>query len=394
MGSVIGIPRPIKLGDIPRRLSSKIPRPYLAWSSAVRTGIKEPYDYARQAITASPDATAIITQRYGQYEGLFKSVSGTGVHASDALVLDSASFNVVVHAVLAIQDCGTNAANFTFRAAAASGGVAYTVGIAVNNSGVAGIRIQGGSSRITGYLPKAYATRRIISVSAVEAGQTVYFFADGRLVGSVTHADPTRTFTPRAELVYSNVSGTEPTLAVLQYAVFAVPSNGYALAQYLSEGPDRLWDAESIWVPVSAGGGGGTSLLPSSITSSESFGTASIVRGNVNVLVSSISSSEVFGNHVVSNGTLSIVPSGIASAELFGTTQILRGVRIVTPTGIASSEAFGTGSVLKGTLVIYPNGIPSGELFGLPAVTGGIPSTVTAIFYVRGFSSFGFRRNN
>lgn len=157
--------------------------------------------------------------------------------------------------------------------------------------------------------------------------------------------------------------------------------------------PWIVYEPQAIWVPVSAGGGGST-LLPSSISSLEAFGTASISVGTVTVAVSSIASSEAFGTHVISNGSLILVPTGISSAEAFGAASLQAGTIIVTPSGIASAEAFGTGAVLVGELVIYPNGISSAELFGIPTLTGGTPSTATSVFYVRGFSSFGFRRNN
>jgi hypothetical protein len=162
----------------------------------------------------------------------------------------------------------------------------------------------------------------------------------------------------------------------------------------IAENPWQLFAPQTIPVPVSAGGGGGSTLLPSSITSLEAFGTASISVGSVSVLVSGISSSEAFGTHVISNGSVIIIPSGISSLEAFGTAILDRGTVIVAPSGIASAEAFGTGSVLVGELVIYPNGISSAELFGIPTLTGGTPSTITSVFYVRGFSSFGFRRNS
>jgi hypothetical protein len=156
------------------------------------------------------------------------------------------------------------------------------------------------------------------------------------------------------------------------------------------------WSAlaqQTIYIPVSAGGGTPT-LLPSGISSLEAFGTASISVGPISVLVSGISSSEAFGTHVLSNGSIIIVPSGIASLEAFGTAILDRGTVIVSPNGISTAEAFGTASALVGTLVIYPNGISSAELFGIPAITGGTPSLITSVFYVRGFSAFGSRRNS
>jgi hypothetical protein len=154
----------------------------------------------------------------------------------------------------------------------------------------------------------------------------------------------------------------------------------------------RIHKPQTIYIPVSAGGGTPT-LLPSGISSLEAFGTASISVGPISVLVSGISSSEAFGTHVLSNGSIIIVPSGIASLEAFGTAILDRGTVIVSPSGISTAEAFGTASALVGTLVIYPNGISSAELFGIPAITGGTPSLITSVFYVRGFSSFGNRRN-
>jgi hypothetical protein len=145
---------------------------------------------------------------------------------------------------------------------------------------------------------------------------------------------------------------------------------------------------------IESAGGGTPTLLPSGISSLEAFGTASISVGPISVLVSGISSSEAFGTHVLSNGSIIIVPSGIASLEAFGTAILDRGTVIVSPNGISTAEAFGTASALVGTLVIYPNGISSAELFGIPAITGGTPSLITSVFYVRGFSAFGSRRNS
>jgi hypothetical protein len=156
----------------------------------------------------------------------------------------------------------------------------------------------------------------------------------------------------------------------------------------------QLFAPQTIWVPVSAGGGPSSQTIsPSSISSLEAFGTHAITIGSISVLVSSISSSETFGSHIISNGSLIVIPSGIVSLETFGTAILDRGTIIVSPNGISTAEAFGTSSALVGTLVIYPNGISSAELFGISDISGGVPSIVTSVFYVRGFSSFGNRRN-
>ncbi len=136
-------------------------------------------------------------------------------------------------------------------------------------------------------------------------------------------------------------------------------------------------------------------LAPSGIATAEAFGTNVITVGGVTISPSGISSGEVFGSHIISQagGTQTVLVNGIPSDEAFGSHLINAGTIIVTPTGIASQEGFGTASVLRGTVVIFPNGIPSGELFGIPALVGGTPSGATTVFYVRGFSSYGQRRN-
>jgi len=139
---------------------------------------------------------------------------------------------------------------------------------------------------------------------------------------------------------------------------------------------------------------GGVTLLPSSIASAEAFGTAAISMGIVTVSPSGITSGEAFGTAILSNGSLIIIPTGISSGELFGLPTVQPGTIVVLPTSIASSEGFGTASMLVGELVIYPSGIPSGSVFGIPNITGGTPSTATTVFYVRGFSSYGSRRNS
>lgn len=181
--------------------------------------------------------------------------------------------------------------------------------------------------------------------------------------------------------------------------------------------PWRIYERRELVISPAATSG--ISLLPSGIPSSETFGTAAITRGNVSILTTGIVSAESFGTHVigVAGGPQILSPTGIASAmafgspqialgssgivvpgvgsgEAFGTPTIGRGLITVIPSGIASAQMFGTPGVLKGTLVIYPGGIPSGESFGIPALVGGTAVETQAVFYVRGFSAFGSRRNS
>lgn len=134
-------------------------------------------------------------------------------------------------------------------------------------------------------------------------------------------------------------------------------------------------------------------MFPTGIPSGEAFGNHTIVGGEVVLALTGIPSAEAFGTAEIIAGSSTIVPTGIPSGEAFGSALVSPGVVVVFPSGIASAEAFGTPVTLVGDLVIYPNGIPSGEAFGIPTIIGGTPVDTNVVFYVRGFSSFGGRRN-
>lgn len=108
-------------------------------------------------------------------------------------------------------------------------------------------------------------------------------------------------------------------------------------------------------------GSGTQSVSPSSISSAEAFGTASV---QLNIDTTGIASAEAFGTASVQ---LNIDTTGIASTEAFGTP----GVELnINANGIPSAEAFGTPTVqiAGGVQTITPVGIASEEAFGTPTV--------------------------
>ena len=63
-------------------------------------------------------------------------------------------------------------------------------------------------------------------------------------------------------------------------------------------------------------------VSPSTVASSEAFGSTTLIVGPVTLTPSGISSAEVFGSTTVVSGAVSVVPDSIASAELFGTATV------------------------------------------------------------------------
>ncbi len=64
-----------------------------------------------------------------------------------------------------------------------------------------------------------------------------------------------------------------------------------------------------------------------------------------------------------------IVVSGIGSQESFGTPTVIGGDLFTQTTGISSSESFGTPTILTGNVIVQPSGISSRESFGSPNIS-------------------------
>lgn len=110
-------------------------------------------------------------------------------------------------------------------------------------------------------------------------------------------------------------------------------------------------------------------LLPSSITSAEAFGTSKL---NQKVTASAIVSAEAFGTSKL-NQNLTATP--VSSGEVFGSPTVFI-AQTLDPDAIASAEVFGNLTVTQG-LLLLPDAIASGEAFGSAVIAG--PILVTAI---------------
>lgn len=86
----------------------------------------------------------------------------------------------------------------------------------------------------------------------------------------------------------------------------------------------------------------------------------------------SLSSGEAFGTATVTTGPVGVAPSGIASTEALGTANVHHVIRVFAP-ALASEEAVGTPTVEVGPALISPSGVASEEGIGDALVSLGEP---------------------
>ena len=148
-----------------------------------------------------------------------------------------------------------------------------------------------------------------------------------------------------------------PTLEIEPSSIGSSEAFGSAAIVYdQSVSPTGLSSAEAF--------GSATVIIdqfvsPSSISSLEAFGTAQIDQ---QISPSGIGSSEAFGSPQIDQ---ELSPFAIGSEEAFGTPQI---DQEISPASISSSEAFGTLTITPGNVNIIPSGIGSSEAFGTPQI--------------------------
>lgn len=176
------------------------------------------------------------------------------------------------------------------------------------------------------------------------------------------------------------------------YINFTLSSDSSVLLRQSDNGQTSQYSFEVVEWP--AGGGGGSTVSPSGISSDEAFGSPSLVLGSVTLGATAISSEEVFGSPSLLAGASSVQPSSIptgealgspnidvgavllepvsiVSEELFGTPQVTIALTAIAPTGIISAEAFGACLVKNLVSLISLSGIPTEEVFGRVTVLGG-----------------------
>jgi len=107
-------------------------------------------------------------------------------------------------------------------------------------------------------------------------------------------------------------------------------------------------------------------ITPTGISSTEAFGTATLLRGSVTVSATGIASAEAFGTATILRGNRNLVATAITSAEAFGTATLLRGGVTVSPSAIVSAQAFGTATILRGNVTITVTTIASAQALGTP----------------------------
>lgn len=113
--------------------------------------------------------------------------------------------------------------------------------------------------------------------------------------------------------------------------------------QSFTNGTSDTWAiASAVFKEVS----GPQTVSPTGIGSAQSFGSPTLLPGNVNVTITGLGSAQAFGApSVSSSGPQTVLVSGIASASNFGIPTMVPGSVTVSIVGIGSAQSFGAANV-------------------------------------------------
>ena len=125
---------------------------------------------------------------------------------------------------------------------------------------------------------------------------------------------------------------------------------------------------DSQWVFYDDGGGGVLDVSPSSISSEELFGSATVVTSGVSILPPSIDTQEGFGTASVTSSGVDIQPPPISSSEAVGQAQIDPLGFSLSPSAIPSQEAIQEPVVAVGLTVLAPDSVGSEEFVSAPTL--------------------------
>lgn len=132
----------------------------------------------------------------------------------------------------------------------------------------------------------------------------------------------------------------------------------------------------------------GTTISPSAIASTETFGTPTIAKGGVSVQPSAISSAQVVGSHTL-RPTNNIVVTGIGSSQALGNPTVLHGTATISPSAIASAETFGTDILIPGNVNVSPSAIASAEAIGAHTLATTAPAQTVVPTAIDSAEAFG-----
>lgn len=124
--------------------------------------------------------------------------------------------------------------------------------------------------------------------------------------------------------------------------------------------PARSAMATVSYAPSS--GGGGDTITPTGIASTETFGTPDVIGSQI-LIPTGIASGEAFGTPVIL-GSQIVDVNGIVSTEAIGTPTLVED-KLIEPVGVLSQEAIGTPILLEGQSILV-SGVASEEDFGTP----------------------------
>lgn len=187
---------------------------------------------------------------------------------------------------------------------------------------------------------------------------------------------------PAVGLISQESLGTVTTTTTVSTAVLSIDSTeAVSDVAILVAGsfvvPTSITSAETFGV-LSANTGIIT-LLPPSVDGEESFGTPTLTVSSVVISPISVDSQEIVGLASLVPEELFIAPPSILSQELVGVVTTTQGGITIIPLGVGSSTDVGSVSLSLGGSIVELTGIATEEAMGTAFVSAATSMTLTAI---------------
>jgi hypothetical protein len=198
------------------------------------------------------------------------------------------------------------------------------------------------------------------NVSAWDTGTTGTLDGDAVAIGAWAIDSVNTAGTPAYTNGYTQVrvTGNGSGQAGLWVAHLLTASSGNTYTETLTLTGRTPTDQMSGGIVALGRNPGGAAVAPSSITSTEAFGTTVVSQA---VVGTGVAGDEAFGTATVARGA-TIEASGITSAEAVGSHVVVT-TQILTLTGVVTAEGFGSHTVTMG-ITVAPAGAASAETFG------------------------------
>lgn len=325
----------------------------------------QPYSTDQTGTTTDPKLTLTYTN--------VQTVSPSAIASAEAFGTDQLNMNVTGAGAIAsgeaigaptVSPGPVTISPSGIATAEALGSATVTSKATISPSGIASAEALGAAvvSAKNTISPSGIATGEALGAAVLTALATIS--PAGIASAEALGAD---TVTSKATVSPAGIAAAEALGAAIVSALNTISPSGIASAEAIGDHaigtilqPSAIASDEAVPSPTVSPGP--VTVSPSGIASDEAFGVAQL---NLTLSPPAIVSAELVPSPVLTT-LATISPSSITSAEALGSATVSPGVATISPAGIVSAEAFGVAQL---NLKIYPASVASGEVVPGPVVT-------------------------